>query len=229
VALNKARTSIWVKTLIIILIVAFISLFMYSGIAGLFDLFKPTPGQTTATLTPAQAVAAINQKHQPTIDALKALAASQPASYTATVNLANGYFDWGQELSQPQTGQSQVSTESIAAAEQVWPQARAAYDAATKLKAFDAGVQTDRAAATFYSSDATGAIAIARNVTKKQPTFAPAWLNLGIFYDATGNSVSAVSSYQKYLVLDPKGNNVAYAQQRLKALASGSTSGTTSP
>jgi len=51
VALNKARTSVWMKTFIIILIVAFISVFMAGGIAGIFELFQSSNTSTTATST----------------------------------------------------------------------------------------------------------------------------------------------------------------------------------
>ncbi|MDR3686879.1 MAG: tetratricopeptide repeat protein [Coriobacteriia bacterium] len=217
-ALNKARTSVWMKTFIIVLIVAFISVFMAGGIAGIFELFQSSNTSTTATST-VDPVATINQQGQATVDALKSLAASQPTSYTAQVKVANAYFDWAQQLSTPTSGQSQITTAAMSAAVDVWAQARAAYDkAATLNKAFDPSVQTDRSVATFYSNDATAAIKLVRAVTVKQPDFPPAWLNLGLFYDSTGNSEQAVFAYQKYLVLDPKGKPVAYVTSRLKAL-----------
>ena len=95
-------------------------------------------------------------------------------------------------------------------------------------KSFDPNVQTDRSIATFYSNDATAAIKLVREVTVKQPTFAPAWLNLGMFYDATGKPVFAVAAYTKYVTLDPKGQAVPYATDRLKALG-GSVPSTKTP
>jgi Flp pilus assembly protein TadD len=217
VALNKARTSVWMKAFIIFLIIAFVSVFMASGVFGIFELFQ-TSTSSTATST-VDAVATANQKNQSIVDALKSLAASQPTSYTAQVNVANAYFDWAQELSTPASGQSQITTAAMTAAVDVWAQARAAYDQAAKLnKAFDPSVQTDRAVATFYSNDATSAIKLVREVTVKQPAFAQAWLNLGLFYDSTGSTTQAVIAYQKYLALDPKGSASSYATDRLKAL-----------
>jgi len=220
VALNKARTSVWMKAFIIFLIIAFVSVFMASGVFGIFQLFQTSDTSSSATST-VDPVATINQRGQATVDALKSLAASQPTSYTAQVKVANAYFDWAQELSTPATGQSQITTAAMTAAVDVWAQARAAYDQAVKLnKTFDPSVQTDHSIATFYSNDATSAIKLAREVTVKKPDFAPAWLNLGLFYDSTGASVQAVIAYQKYLVLDPKGNAATYATNRLKALGS---------
>ena len=217
-ALNKARTSVWMKAFIIVLIIAFLSVFMASGIFGIFALFQ-TPNSSTSATSTIDPVATANQRGQSTVDALKALAASQPTSYTAQVQVANAYFDWAQGLSTPASGQSQITTSAMAAAVGVWAQARAAYDQAAKLtKTFDPSVQTDRSVATFYSNDATSAIKLVREVTVKKPDFAPSWLNLGLFYDSLGNSAQAAIAYRKYLVLDPKGNAVAYTTGRLKAL-----------
>ena len=223
-ALNKAHTSGWVKAMIIFLIICFVSLFMYSGLAGLIDLFTQPAQSQTAQQTPAEALVAINAKHQPTVDALKPIAASKPASYTAMVNLANAYFDWAQELSTPVANQSQPTTTAIEAAFQTWALARVEYDKATKVKPKDSSVQTDRAVAMFYSNDTTAALATVNKVIVQDPTFAPAWLNVALFYDALGQSEQAIIAYKKYVVLDPKGQSIAYANKRLGELAgTGST------
>ena len=228
-ALNKAHTSVWVKTLIIILIVSFIGLFMSGGIIGLIDLFNQ-PGQTgTAAQTPANQLAAINAKYQPQVDLYRQIAVSQPTSYTAAVILANTYSDWGGELGTMLAAESQPSTTAVASYNQTWVSAKAVYDAATKLKASDPPVQTDRSIATFYSGDATGAIVIVRKVISETPTFALGWFNIGLFYDQTGQNEQAVLAYRKYLVLDPKGTSAAYAQKRVDALSAKTTTSTTTP
>jgi len=225
VALNKAHTSIWVKVLIIILIVAFVSLFMYQGLYGLVALFQQ-PQTTQQTTT--DPVALINQKNQATVDFLKQQLASSPSSYTASVNLANGYFDWANELSTPASGQSQITTAAMTAAFTQWAAARAAYDAASKLAtSFDPSVQTDRSYAALYSNDATAALAIVKVVTQKAPNFSQGWVHLGIYYEALGNTAAAIPAYERYLQLDPKGQNASYVQSRLKALAGGSSTATT--
>ena len=225
-ALNKAHTSGWVKALIIFLIICFVSLFMYTGITGLVDLFNQPAQPKVATPTAAQAVAAINAKHQASAEALKVVAVSQPTSYTATVNLANAYFDWAQELSSPAAGQSQPTTEAIAAAIQTWTLARAEYDKATKIKPKDPSVQTDRSISMFYSNDTTAAVVTVRKVLADNPTFAPAWLNIGLYYDALAQTEQAILAYQKYIALDPQGQNVAYAKQRLGVLTGAGSSST---
>ncbi len=50
------------------------------------------------------------------------------------------------------------------------------------------------------------AIKIAEDVTKADPTFSPAFFNLGIFYSDTNEAAKAIAAFQQYLKLDPKGS-----------------------
>lgn len=215
-ALNKSHTSLGMKIIIIALIVAFVSLFLYGGVASIIDLFKKTP--TTAAVN-ADPVTTINTKYEPQVTALKAMVASEPTSYTALVSLGNTYFDWAQELSQA----SQTSTSALAATPPLWLQAKDAYGRAVKAKPGEAGVTVDYAISTFYSGETTAAIAIAEPIAKTQPKFAPAWLNLGVFYSAAGQNAKAIDAFEKYLKLDPTGaqGNSAYAKEQLTALKKG--------
>ena len=205
------------ELIIILLIVAFISMFMYGGIASLIELFK-NPQSQSAQTTPTDALSQINAQYQPGVDALRAAAASDPTSYTAAVNVANTYFDWAQAITKTLQGQSQPATAAMAAASERWADARSAYDTATALKADDPGVQVDRGVATFYSGDATAAITIVKQVAAVKSDFAPAWLNLGVFYEQTAQSQLAIAAFQKYIALDPKGQNVQFAQQEITKL-----------
>lgn len=228
-ALNKSKTSPLVKAGIIILIVAFVSAFMYSGIAGLLGLFSSsgsTPAQQQAQSDPVQA---INQRYSAGVSALKSTADSQPTSFTAQVNVANAYFDWAKELSTPAQGQSQLTTAAMVAATQQWLAAKTAYETAIKLKPNDPPTMVDYSVATFYSGDASSAVVTATKVTKIAPTFAPAWVNLGIFYDRLGDSASALAAYQQYLKIAPTGDSASYAKQRISSLLKASPSSVTTP
>ena len=224
-ALNKAHTSIWVKTLIIVLIVAFVSLFMYQGLAGIVALFQQSP---TAATSNVDYVAAVNQQNQSILSALNANLASSPTSYTAAVAVADAYFNWAQQLSEPQAGQSQPTTPALAAAATQWTQAAAAYDAAAKLsKTFDPPTETDRSYATLNSAnDATAAIAIVKVVTQKAPTFPQGWFHLGYYYELQRNPKAAIVPFRKYLALHPsqdQSQSIAYAQQSLQAAGASTT------
>jgi tetratricopeptide (TPR) repeat protein len=229
VALNKAHTSLWVKVLIFVIIVTLVSLFMVQGIFGVFALFQQN--QQAGQSASVDPVAEINQKYQGQIDSLKAVATSNPTSYTAAVQLADSYFDWAQELSQPTQGQSQPTTTAMVAAFTEWQAAKAAFDTATKLtKTFDPATQTDRSYAAYASSDTTAAIQIAKTVTQKAPTFEQGWSHLGIFYEAKGDTQLAIAAYKHYLSLNPKNQQTAvqFVQGRLKSLGA-SVSTTSAP
>jgi tetratricopeptide (TPR) repeat protein len=228
VVLNKARTSKWTKALIIFMIVALVTLFMYQGVAGIIELFQQPTAQPASTTT--ESVASVEQRHKPTVTALQGLLTSNPTSYTIQVSLANEYYNWADELSRPLKGQSQVTTAAWQMSLQQWALAKTAYDAATKMtKQFDPSIQTDRSYATVQATnDATAAIKIVSEVIKKDPKFAQAWAHIGLYYEAAGKTALALSAYQKYLALDPKGSNAASIKQRVTELA-GSTATTKTP
>jgi tetratricopeptide (TPR) repeat protein len=228
VVLNKARTSKSMKALIIFMIVALVTLFMYQGVAGIVELFQQPTAQPATTTT--ESVASVEQRRKPTVTALQGILASNPASYTVQVELANAYYNWADELSRPLKGQSQVTTAAWEMSLQQWALAKAAYDAATKMaKKFDPSVQTDRSYATVQATnDATAAIKIVSEVLKKDPKYAQAWAHIGLYYEAGGKTTLAVSAYQKYLALDPKGANAGAIKQRVTEL-SGSATTTKTP
>lgn len=222
-ALNKARTSIWVKTLIIILIIAFVSLFMYQGIAGIVELFKQP--ETAEQAANVDYVTSLQQQNQGGIDTLRQIAASNPTSYTAQVDLAIGLYDWAEQLSRPQQGQSQISTAAMAAAYAKWGEAKLAFDSAVKqMKTYDPATQTDRSYATFQSGETTAAIKIVTEVTKKAPSFAQGWAHLGMYLDATNQPTpDVVAAYRKYLALDPNGTNAPAIKKRVDEIAPSSS------
>ena len=212
------------KVIIILLIVAFVSLFLYGGVQSIIDLFKNKPGSSVAAVN---SVTAINAKFQPQVTALGKIVESSPTSYTVLVSLGNAYFDWAQELSKA----SQTSTAALAATPPLWLSAKSAYGRAVKAKPGEAAVTIDYSIATFYSGDTTAAIAIAEPIAKNQPTFAQAWLNLGVYYEAAKENAKAIDAYQKYVTLDPKGTqgNLSYVQQQLAALKKSTPSTITTP
>lgn len=217
-AINKAKTSPWMKGFIIFLIIAFVVTIGAASIPSIFQLFTQPGAQTTAPTTIAPTVEQTNAQFKPGVDALVAAVASDPTSYTAAVNLGNAYFDWAQTLSTPAQGASQPSTAALAATEPLWLSSRDAYAKAVKIKAGDPGVETDFAVVTFYSGDTTAAIALGERVTTYKPDFSQAWLNLGVFYAGSGQTGKSISAFERYVKLDPKGQNVGFAQEQIKAL-----------
>ena len=225
-ALNKAKTSLGMKVLLIILIVAFLGSFMYGGFVGIVDAFRGTGTQSSTSTDP---VTAVNNTNKARVDPLLAAQASDPTSYTVLVNLGNAYMDWGDGLGQLvnlKSGAQLTAQQQKYANEATdkYAKARAAYAQAVALKPGDSGVTVDYAISTYYSSgDTTSAIAIAEPVTVSDPTFVNAWLNLGVFYSqsaAPGAKAKAIAAYNEVLKLDPTGAkvDVAAVKQRLKDL-----------
>lgn len=211
-AINKARTKWWMKAILILIVIAFVTSFV-SIVAS------PFAGKTANTQQPATAansVEQINAEYQPQVQALSKVLASEPTSYTILVSLGNAYFDWAAKMQSA----SQTTTSSAGADTALWAAAKDAYGKAVKVKPGDSAVSIDYAVTTFYSGDAPGAIAIAEGVAQAQPTFAPAWYNLGVFYEFTANNTKAIAAFEKYLQLDPGGKqgNATVARERIAKL-----------
>lgn len=211
-AINKARTKWWMKAILILIVIAFVTSFV-SIVASPFG-GKTANNQQPAN--PANSVEQINAEYQPQVQALSKVLASEPTSYTILVSLGNAYFDWAAKMQSA----SQTTTSSAGADTALWAAAKDAYGKAVKVKPGDSAVSIDYAVTTFYSGDAPGAIAIAEGVAKAQPTFAPAWYNLGVFYEFTANNTQAIAAFEKYLQLDPSGKqgNATVARERIAKL-----------
>ena len=218
-ALNKAQTSVGMKVVLILLIVAFVASFVSIG-AGLFTGGTTTTNQPTST----DPLTAINAQYQPTVAALTNTLQSQPESYTALVSLGNTYFDWAASVQQ----QSQTSTAAVGADQPLWISAKDAYTRALKVEKGEPAVQVDYAITLFYTGDTNNAVAIATTVTKDSPEFAPAWFNLGVFYRALGQNDKAVASFNQALKLDPEGTqiNAEFAKSQVQELESAPATGT---
>jgi len=113
----------------------------------------------------------------------------------------------------------------------LWISAKDTYAKAIKIKPGDPALTIDYAIATFYSGDTAGAIAIAVPISESNPTFAQAWLNLGVFYQASGESAKAIAAFSEYLKLDPTGKqgNADFAKEQLDILKKASTSTSPTP
>ncbi len=224
-SLNKSNTSPFMKGVIILVIIAMVTLFLYGGIAGLIELFKPRAAAPTV-----DPIVAIQTKYDPQLQNLTNALASDPESFTLLVASGNRRFDYAIEL---MGLVSATSTAALAPAVEQWTLTTDTYKKAVKVnKNADSGVLVDYSIATYYSGDTTGAIKIATGVIKKDPTFSPAFYNLGIFYEGLGENVLAIAAYQKYLALDPtgkQGGNPDFVKAQLKTLGAPEKAPTSMP
>lgn len=226
-AIDKSRTKPWVKAVIWVTIAAFVVGGTGLGLSSLFS------SGTTSTAQPAtNSFAAVDASMKPGTDAIKAIADSNPTSYTAQVNLGNRYIDWVGSiesiLSQQQQSNPQQSTVPTPVAEErftLYTNAKNAYAKALKLKKGtpDPQILGDYSIALFYTGDVNGAIGAAQQALKIKPDFAVVWFNLGNFYYQAKLTDKALNAYQQYLKLAPKGDLASAAQSNIKSLQSQTT------
>ena len=131
----------------------------------------------------------------------------------ALLNLANGYFDWGD------AAQSVAKTDDERQhARDLFSKAIELYDQYLQDNPNSNSVIVDRAIATFYTGDHKKAIAALEEFTASNDSFAQAWANLGMFYETDGQTDNAKSAYQKAIDTATDSNVKAYAQEHLNAL-----------
>ena len=93
-ALDKSRTSLGVKIVLIFVAVAMVG-YLVPTLFGLFGSSWSNPSNTANTAQDASAQ--IAQKYSATVAANDAALQSDPTSYTVLVNQGNTYYDWANE------------------------------------------------------------------------------------------------------------------------------------
>lgn len=217
-ALNKAQTSLGVKIVLIFLVIAFVVSFI-PVVGGFFGSGAQDTGTGTAGTDP---VSQAGTKFGPQVESLTGLLQSDPESYTVLVQLGNTYFDWAIDVQKA----AQTNQQFAGQDQPMWIAAKDAYGRAVAVQPGEPPVEVDFAIARFYTGDTTGAIATAEKVSKDNPTFAPAWFNLGIFYGALNQNDKAVASFEQYLKLDADGKsgNPDFAKSEISRLKGGAPS-----
>ena len=131
----------------------------------------------------------------------------------ALLNLANGYFDWGD------AAQSVAKTDDERQhARDLFSKAIELYDQYLKDNPNSNSVIVDRAISIFYAGDHKKAIAALEEFTASNDSFAQAWANLGMFYQTDGQTDKAKDAYQKAVDTATDSSVKTYAQQNLEAL-----------
>ncbi|MDO8914962.1 MAG: hypothetical protein Q7W16_02615 [Coriobacteriia bacterium] len=214
-AIDKSRTSPFVKGVIIFVAITFVL-----GIAGtafvplLEAIFNPaasTGTSGTGSTNASDTVAAISAKYVTTTQNNDNALKTDPKNYNLLVSQAQAYHDWANEIMQ--STQQQGGTDRP-----LWLLAVDFYRKALEVKAGDPNVTTDMAIAQFYSGDIEGAIATGLALEKADAKFAAVRFNMGVFYGAAGDNASAIAQYEAYIKLDPKGDLVTEANTRIADL-----------
>lgn len=217
-AINKARTPIWMKVVLIVLAIVFVFGFVSIGASPFMN------DQTQQTTPGTGSLDAVNSQFGPTVQSLTGLLQSEPESYTVLVNLGNTYFDWAIAIQQ----ESQNTSAAIGADLPIWVASADAYRRALVIQPGEPPVTVDFAIALFYTGDTANAIKNAEAIAESTPDFAPAFFNLGVFYGAINESDKAIAAFERYLELDPEGTqgNADFAKSQIETLRSAGTTAT---
>lgn len=134
-----------------------------------------------------------------------------PNNLAALLNLAQNYMNWGYQA------RSQSSTdEETAYSKGLLDQAIGYFDRYLALNHSNSA-KVDRALCQYYEGDTDAALAALQQITTDAPDFAPAWANLGLLYENSGETDQAKDAYQKAADADPNDEYGAktFANQRL--------------
>ena len=206
-AIDKKRTSVWMKTVLIFVAVAFVASIVLPAFIGWGD---PSPQDSGASET-GLVLEQIAASHAPAIAAGTAQLDASPEDYDVLANLGNTYYDWGFQIV---NALGQGSGYDLP----MWVSATVYYERALAVQPGDPNVQVDMAIAYFYAGDTARAIEVAEAVFEESPEFAPAYYNASIFYRTAGRIDEAVTVLERYLELEPEGSSADAARQMLSEL-----------
>lgn len=122
---------------------------------------------------------------------------SDPNNLAALLNLAQNYMNWGYSAA----AQSDTDEETTYA-NGLLDQAIGYYDRYLALNDSNSA-KVDRALCQYYKGDTDAALSALEQITTDSPDFAPAWANLGMLYERSGDTDKAKDAYQKAADADP--------------------------
>jgi tetratricopeptide (TPR) repeat protein len=213
-AIDKSRTPVWMKVVIVFIAFTFVVGIGFSSFLG--SCSSQTPTGTTSTTagstSTTQSIQAIGLQFTPVIQAAEASLTADPKNYDLLIAQATNYYDWGQQLQQA-LGQSNAGQDAP-----IWKSAASLYARALAVKPGDKQVMGDYAVALHYSGDTPAAIVAGEKLRTLDPKFAPNLFNLGIFYATSGDNVKAKAAFEAYLAVEPTGQDAQAAKDNIASL-----------
>ncbi|MCI6547327.1 MAG: tetratricopeptide repeat protein [Coriobacteriaceae bacterium] len=175
---------------------------------------------SSADASPTTGVAAVDAKYQGTVSELESKLASDGTNLATLLNLGRNYMRWGASVRAASSAE-----DDVAHGNDLLEKAIGYYERYLGLKDSDA-VRVDIALCKLYEGETSEAQSDLETLTQNSPTYAPAWANLGMIQEYSGNADAAKASYQAAIDSDPNDEYGAksYATQRIAALESSSSS-----
>lgn len=190
------------------------------------DSSSDSSDDSSADTSSATGVAAVDAKYQDTVAELESKLSSDNTNLATLLNLGRNYMRWGASVLSASS-----SDDDTTHGNELLEKAIDYYQQYLDLKDSDA-VRVDIALCKLYEGETNEAQSDLETLTQNSPTYAPAWANLGMVQEYSGDKDAAKASYQSAIDNDPNDEYGAksYATQRLSALESSSstTSTTTS-
>lgn len=161
-------------------------------------------------------IAQVDEDYGEQVDKLLASYNEDPTNLATLLNLGKNYMTWGVYVRYYGTTDANTSH-----ANELLKNAIKYYDEYLDVKDSNA-VRVDRALCSYYQEDANTALTELEELTASAPDYGPAWANLGMLYEATGDTDAAKEAYAKAQQTDPDDEYGAksYADQRLAAIES---------
>lgn len=217
---GRARAIVLIVALIV---VAALAVAVVSGVFSPAAQSGDQSGQEQATSadgsetsTDGSAMESIDAQYGTAAQQLASQYEADPTNPSTLLNLANGYFDWGVAAMN-----HAASDEDSAHAHELLARAVEYYDTYLADNPGAKSATVDRAICVFYAGDTDQAIEALEALISDDPSFAPAWANLGMFYESQGSTEKAADAYRRAIEAsaeDDAYNVGSYAQERLDAL-----------
>lgn len=175
-----------------------------------------TTDSSDSSSSTTSSMASVDAKYSSTVSELEAKLKEKPKSLATLLNLGNDYMAWAYSASTYAT--DDTSKQHV---NDLFQKAMGYYDQYLALNDSSA-VRVNRALCQYYSGDVDGAKSALLELTQSDSTYGPAWANLGLMYESSGDTANAKSAYQKAEEADANDEYGAksFAEQRLSVIAS---------
>ncbi len=214
---QQTRRAGAILLVVVLVLVVAVGALVISGFGSSSGTSSASSDQGSSSSTTTDAMETVDEQYGSAVETLLAQYEADPSNPSTLLSLANGYFDWGV------AALSHASDDDdVAHAEELLEEAVARYDEYLADHPDAKSAIVDRAICVYYGGDTDAAIeALEELVNDLDATFAPAWANLGRFYEAAGRTDDAREAYE--MALETAGEDDAYgvsdyAQARLDAL-----------
>lgn len=158
----------------------------------------------------------LDETYQPKVEALEAKLEENAEDKATLINLANTYLKWAD------TGRNYASSDADTEhVNELLTKAEGYYDSYLALDNASAA-RVSRALCQYYLGETDAAIKALKAVAADDESYAPAWTNLGMIYEDTGDTDAAKEAYNKAIEVDPNDTYglQSYASSQLSSIES---------